>query len=296
MPRRVREQPAPAPRRVREQAHPPLRIERPASRVTTRERVQTRRRARPGIGLLDRIVRGRAWIPVLGVLLVAIVGMRVEVLKLGSSVGAQMQQASQLQSQNAVLRAQVSGLSDPQRIENLAAKMGMVMPGALDVHFVQASSAANVGRAIRGIKQPAPTTFLYGLEDERVTDSSAELASGEQSSTGTGTGAGTSAGTTTAGGATSSTSSLTSSTGADAPTDASSTDATETETGGEVGTPASNDVQSTANTDDAAATQPQTTGAGSSVTAVTESSSTGSQAPTQPEQSTGANGGASLAG
>ena len=48
---------------------------------------------------LDRIVRGRAWIPLLGVLLVAIVGLRVEVLKLGSSVGREIQQATRAREQ-----------------------------------------------------------------------------------------------------------------------------------------------------------------------------------------------------
>jgi cell division protein FtsL len=134
--------------------------------------------------LLDRIVRGRAWIPVLGLLLVGIVGMRVEVLKLGSSVGTEMQQASQLQSANAVMLKQVSALSNNGRIEQLAEKRGMVMPGPLDMHFVQASGAVNVNRAIADIREPSPATFLAGVQTERAKDPASEDAAAARSAVG----------------------------------------------------------------------------------------------------------------
>jgi hypothetical protein len=107
---------------------------------------------------------------VLGAVLVAIVGLRVEVLKLGSSVGSELQQATTLESGNAALRSQVSELSGNQRIEQFAASMGMIMPGPMDTHFVKASSARNVGAAIRAIHAPASQTFLSGIASERQTD------------------------------------------------------------------------------------------------------------------------------
>jgi cell division protein FtsL len=119
---------------------------------------------------LDRIVRGRAWIPVLGLLLVAIVGLRVEVLKLTSGVGTQIQQASELQSSNAALRSSVSELSGNQRIEQLAESMGMVMPGPMDVHFVPVSAGTHLTAAIRAIHTPESDTFLSGLAAERDAD------------------------------------------------------------------------------------------------------------------------------
>src|SRR5579863_2033325 len=134
-PVRVRRE-APARRRTRDA---------PVRRRTTTER-QARPQAAPRLALrlqaprLDRIVRGRAWIPVLGALLVAIVGLRVEVLKLGASVGSEVQQATALQSANATLRSQISALSDDKRIAALAASYGMHMPNPLDTHFVQASA------------------------------------------------------------------------------------------------------------------------------------------------------------
>jgi hypothetical protein len=104
------------------------------------------------------------------VLLVGIVGMRVEVLKLGSSVGTEMQQASILQSANAVLQSQVSALSDSRRIVQQAERRGMTMPLPLDLHFVQASGPASVSRAIADVRGPAPAAFLARLQDERTQD------------------------------------------------------------------------------------------------------------------------------
>ena len=87
---------ASAPARARREA--PARARRtraapgPARATHEPERRVAPSRARLALRLqaprLDRIVRGRAWIPVLGALLVAIVGLRVEVLKLGAGVGS----------------------------------------------------------------------------------------------------------------------------------------------------------------------------------------------------------------
>ncbi len=144
---------------------------------------------------LDRLVRGRAWIPLLGVILVAIVGLRVGVLKLGSSVGRELQQATALESSNQLLRSQVSELSGNQRIEGLAAKLGMEMPGPEDIHFVTAQVGTHVGAAIGNIQTPAAGTFLAGLASERQADGDTAPAA-STTSTGTVSSGSTSASTT----------------------------------------------------------------------------------------------------
>lgn len=103
----------------------------------------------------------------LGALLVAIVGLRVEVLKLGSGVGAQVQQATLLESDNSVLRSQISALSDNHRIITLAAGYGMYMPAPLDVHLVSSAAGTHVGAAARNISAPSRATFLSGLASEQ---------------------------------------------------------------------------------------------------------------------------------
>jgi pilus assembly protein FimV len=112
----------------------------------------------PEHALLDRIIRGRAWIPLLGVLLVGIVAMQVEVLKLNAGIGRSLDRATALQGQNEQLRASVSELSDEQRIESLAAKKGMVMAAPAQIKFLK-TGAATTAQALSSIHQPNATSF-----------------------------------------------------------------------------------------------------------------------------------------
>jgi hypothetical protein len=135
---------------------------RPAVKAPWRVRSTAYLRALPDHALLDRIIRGRAWIPILGVLLVGIVAMQVEVLKLNAGMGRSLERASALQSQNELLRAGVARLSDVQRIERIAAGMGMVMPAPDQMRFVR-GGATSVEAALTSIKVPNTTSFLAGL-------------------------------------------------------------------------------------------------------------------------------------
>lgn len=115
-------------------------------------------RALPDHALLDRIVRGRTWIALLGVMLVGIVAMQVEMLKLGASMGRSIEQTSTLQSKNEVLRASVASLSDEVRIEKLAAQQGMVMPGPTQIGFLAGSG--RLEQALSHIQAPNTATFV----------------------------------------------------------------------------------------------------------------------------------------
>jgi cell division protein FtsL len=114
--------------------------------------------------LLDRLVRGRAWIPVLGVLLAGIVATQVEVLKLGASMGRWMERSAALSSHNQSLQASVATLSDDQRIERLAARMGMVMPAPTAITFLPRHPAGGIGTALARIHPPDPAQFLATLQ------------------------------------------------------------------------------------------------------------------------------------
>jgi cell division protein FtsL len=120
-------------------------------------------RSLPDRALIDRLVRGRAWIPVLGMLLAGIVAMQVEILKLGTTTGRALQRSTALQTQNESLQASVAALGDDQRIERLAAGMGMVMPSPSNVVFLSGRSGAAPGRAIANIHAPDPVGFSAQL-------------------------------------------------------------------------------------------------------------------------------------
>jgi cell division protein FtsL len=120
-------------------------------------------RSLPDHPWLDRLVRGRAWIPLLGVLLAGIVATQVEVLKLGASTGRWVLRTAALTSRNEALQASVAALSDAQRIERLAARMGMVMPEPTNVTFLPLHPRGGTEAAIRGIQAPDPAQFLAAL-------------------------------------------------------------------------------------------------------------------------------------
>ena len=126
-------------------------------------------RTLPDHSLLDRVVRGRLWIPLLGVLLAGIVAMQVEVLKLNASIGGSVVQAGRLQSQDQRLQGAVSRLSDDQRIEAEAAQMGMSMPAAYTPQFLAGNEQTNLARALRNIHSPDPAGFAAGLSARAAT-------------------------------------------------------------------------------------------------------------------------------
>jgi hypothetical protein len=162
-PRPVRARVAPAaPRRVsgpKRQVR--ARPTRPSS-VSLSGRAAEFVRGLPDHPLLDRLVRGRAWIPVLGVMLAGIIAMQVEVLKLNASMGRSITLASSLQTRNEQLRTSVSSLSDAHRIERLAARMGMVMPGPTSVDFLHGRGSA--ARAAASIHAPDSSMFDSALQ------------------------------------------------------------------------------------------------------------------------------------
>lgn len=105
--------------------------------------------------LLDRLVRGRAWIAIVAVSLLGIVFMQVSLLRINAGVGAAVTQADRLDRENSTMRADIAELDSGERIQAVAAKLGMVMPPAGDVHFLDARGA-NVPLAATSITAPKP--------------------------------------------------------------------------------------------------------------------------------------------
>jgi cell division protein FtsL len=148
------------------------RIVRPAPRITRPERrgapATATRGARalafvrglPDHSLTDRLVRGRAWIPILGVLLVGIVALQVSILRLNASMGRAIEQSTTLQTQNGELRAQVASLGSVARIERLASGMGMVMSTPAQISFLSPRASGLRSRAIANMT--APTSSALG--------------------------------------------------------------------------------------------------------------------------------------
>jgi hypothetical protein len=165
---------APGPRGPRRVSGPARGRSAPASRRTSLPaRGLLLIRGLPEHTLLDRIIRGRAWIPLLGVLLVGIVGMQVEILKLGTGMGRWIERSSTLSAKNEALQANVAALMDDQRIETLAAKMGMVMPDPTTLSFLSAQPGV-AAQAAANIHSPDPSGFASQIASQVATAQAAD--------------------------------------------------------------------------------------------------------------------------
>ena len=89
---------------------------------------------------LDRLIRGRLWIPIVAAGLMGIVFMQVSMLKLNAGIGRAVQSAATLERQNTDLRAAVSGMESGTRIEDAARHLGMVVPADGSTHYVKAGA------------------------------------------------------------------------------------------------------------------------------------------------------------
>ena len=94
--------------------------------------------ALPDHRLVDRLVRGRVWIPLIGFLLIGIVFMQVSMLKLNAGIGSDVGKSSTLERTNGELRADLAQLDAGERIQRAASKLGMVMPAPDQVRYLKA--------------------------------------------------------------------------------------------------------------------------------------------------------------
>ena len=105
--------------------------------------------------VLDRLVRGRAWIAIMAIGLIGIVFMQVSLLKLNAGISRAVTAADTFDRQNSSLREDISKLDSGERIQAVAAKLGMVTPAAGDVHYLD-GRGADAARAAAAIKPPDP--------------------------------------------------------------------------------------------------------------------------------------------
>jgi hypothetical protein len=92
----------------------------------------------PDSGLVMRMTRGRAWIAVLGVLLVGIVGLNVATLSFAASSGKIDEEIRTLEQESGVLKNRVALLYGTERSRNEAAAIGLSMPSSDQIHLIEA--------------------------------------------------------------------------------------------------------------------------------------------------------------
>jgi hypothetical protein len=139
-------------------------------------------RALPDHRLLDRLVRGRAWIGLVAFALLGIVALQLALLKLNTGIGRDLQRASALARRNAALQAQVSRLSAGDRIALQGQRLGLVMAPAGEARFLTTRGALDARAASRRVRSFRALALAGGTDS--AADSSASSGSTGASSTG----------------------------------------------------------------------------------------------------------------
>jgi hypothetical protein len=124
---------------------------------------------------LDRLIRGRLWIPLVAAGLMGIVFMQVTMLKFNAGIGRAVTSAGTLEQQNSTLRADVSRLESGGRIDSVAHGLGMVVPADGTTAYV----AAARGQARTAVTKmtPANSTAVQRAQ------AGAQLAQGQAAGT-----------------------------------------------------------------------------------------------------------------
>jgi hypothetical protein len=144
-PRKPTRSKAAAPARVptrRAPARKPATKRAPAARpklVVVAGRTAGAVRQLPDSSLVVRMTRGRAWIAVLGVLLVGIVALNVATLSFAASSGKIDEQITTLEKENSMLESREAERYSTARVRGEGAELGLAMPNTEEPHLVEAS-------------------------------------------------------------------------------------------------------------------------------------------------------------
>jgi hypothetical protein len=145
---------------------------------------------------LDRLIRGRVWIALVGFALLGVVAMQVAILRLGASIGESAIKIEQLSTSNQSAETEIARAEPGRDVGSEAASLGMVYPPAGNIvylHFA-AGAAAVAARSYTAPTAPLFTSAAASLTaplDSAAATSSATAGADTTSSTSTGTTAAT---------------------------------------------------------------------------------------------------------
>jgi hypothetical protein len=151
---RTQRVPARPQRRVSGPAHPvarPRAVTTPPPAIGLLERL----RGLPDHRIIDRLLRGRAWICFVGLALMGIVAMQVSLLKLNAGIGRAIETTATLERQNSEMEATIARLASGERTRAAADREGMVMPAAGAVHFLRVRNGGDAAHAARRMRAPS---------------------------------------------------------------------------------------------------------------------------------------------
>jgi cell division protein FtsL len=148
------------------------------------------------VSVLDRLLRGPAYIALVGILLAGIVFFNVDVLELNHGIAKTDVRAGELKRQNAALMLQLAKLGSSERIQHVALQNGLVLPQPGDVRYLR-TGRQDAARALRVMTAPDSSSAAAAVPATVVTQQSAPTAVSATPTQGTTTPAATTTPTTT---------------------------------------------------------------------------------------------------
>jgi cell division protein FtsL len=135
----------------------------PARRPSAKQRTQEFARAR-AVSALDALLHGPALIGLVFVLLVGVVFSNVALLQKNREIARDAERAAALKRENAGLRRDVAELGSSERIQQVAAERGLVLPAPAEVRYLRANpqiDARNAAKQIDADAAVASTTTTW---------------------------------------------------------------------------------------------------------------------------------------
>jgi hypothetical protein len=133
----------------------------------------------PESGLIHRLTRGRAWIGVLGVLLVGIVALNVVTLSFAASSGKIDAKNTELSKENSMLQSRVAEKYGQARLRHEATQLGLAMSTQAVPQLITSHRSDVAEAAVR--LGAAAGTVAAGTSEETAAE---EAAAGEEASAG----------------------------------------------------------------------------------------------------------------
>src|SRR5262245_16474210 len=118
-----------------------------------------RLRALPDKRVVDRLLRGRLCIWVIGVMLGGIVAMQVSLLRMNAGISRAVSTAAVLELQNSDLEATIARTTTGDKVRTFAPDNDMIDPPAGDATFLTARPGTDAARAVKRMTPPSDSAI-----------------------------------------------------------------------------------------------------------------------------------------
>ena len=105
--------------------------------------------------MLDNLLYGRGWIALVFVLLAGIVFFNVDLLQMNRDIAMGAEEAGDVKRENAKLRTEIARLGSSERIQQVAAEAGLVLPAPGEVRYLRSNPSVDARHAVARIEDGA---------------------------------------------------------------------------------------------------------------------------------------------